>query len=114
MLSETTGGFYPADRRCPVCGGDFSKGVAYLSGGGLLLSKDGQNSIHLTRLKGFMHVGFHGKDPAMRDSADVTVVDDVTDGQFDLQWCSIQCMREWLSHLLDEVEARIGREDTDV
>jgi hypothetical protein len=79
--------------------------------GALLLSKDGQNSLHVDRLKAFMHVGFHGKDSGMRDSGGVTVVDHVSGGQFDLRWCSIGCMRKWLMELLDNVEATIGRAD---
>lgn len=83
-------------------------------GGALLLSKDGQNSIHVDRLKGFLHFGFHGKDSEMRDSGDVNIADNVPDGQFDLQWCSIACMRAWLMQVLDELEASIGREDEEV
>ncbi|MCO8120440.1 hypothetical protein NHH03_01730 [Stieleria sp. TO1_6] len=85
--------------------------MAYLSGGGLLLSEDGQDSIHLDRLKGFLHIGFHGRAPDMRDSGDITIVDDIAGGQFDLSWCSLQCMRQWLVQLVDRVDAKIGPTD---
>lgn len=111
MLSETSQGFYPTEPHCPVCGSDFTDGTAYLMAGALLLSKDGQDSLHVDRLKAFMHVGFHGKDSATCASGDVTVVGNVSGGQFDLQWCSISCMRKWLTELLDDVEATIGRKD---
>lgn len=111
LLSEASRGKYPADGRCPSCDSDFSDGVAYLSGGGLLLSKDGQNSLHLDRLKGFLHVGFHGKSQEARDCGDLMLVDHVSGGQFDLSWCSIRCMRASLMQLLDQLEASIGRDD---
>lgn len=110
LLSGTSrDGIYPTDHRCPVCGGDFSNGFAYLSGGSLLLSKDGRNSLHIDRLRAFWHVGFHGKDPDMRDSGNWVLVDDVSGGQFDLHCCSIRCLRASLMQILDQLEASIGR-----
>ena len=106
LLSGSGPPFYPADGRCPVCGGAFSRGFAYLSGGALQLSADGQDSVHSDpdRLQAFLHVGFHGRDSDMRDAANVSIVADLHGGQFDLQWCSVRCMREWLLELLREVE----------
>jgi len=105
LLAGTDRCVYPADGHCPVCGGPFTAGFAYLSAGALLLTADGQDSLHLDRLQAFMNVGFHGRDPDMRDSSDVTVVADLRGGQFDLQWCSVECMRQWLLGLLQQVEA---------
>jgi hypothetical protein len=106
MLSATDQPLYPRDRRCPVCGKEMRQGFAYLSAGALLLSKDGQDSIDTDRLRGFLSVGFHGTDTEMRDSSDVSVVDDLFGGQFDLHWCSVKCLRAWLLELLQEVERR--------
>jgi hypothetical protein len=98
---------------CPNCGGGFVEGLAYLSGGALLLTKDHKESIRSDRFEGFLHMGFHGKDPEMRDSTDALIVDDVVGGQFDLQWCSLVCMREWLMRLVDELEARLSNPESD-
>ena len=109
LLSSSDRMFHPTDGRCPECGGDFRRGFAYLSAGASLLTElteDGQDSLHPDRLQGFLHVGFHGTDTEMRDSSDVVVVRHLYGGQFDLQWCSIACMREWLLKLLQEVESR--------
>ena len=75
------------------------------------MSTDGQDSLPCDQLKAFLHVGFHGSDPEMRDSGDLMIIDDLSVGQFDLQWCSIRCMRKWLTQLLDKLEANIGRAD---
>ena len=109
VLSSTSEPVHPSNERCPVCGSAFQSGFAYLSAGALLLSEDGQDSLHPDRLQGFLHVGFHGTDPDMRDSSDVEVVDSLRGGQFDLNWCSVSCMRAWLLKLLAEVELRVQR-----
>jgi hypothetical protein len=107
VLSSSAKPVHPSDGRCPVCGNELRKGFAYLSAGALLLSEDMQDSIHTDRLQAFFHVGFHGSDSEMRDSFGVTVVDHLHGGQFDLQWCSVDCMRTWLLKLLAEVEGRV-------
>lgn len=58
----------------------------------------------MDRFHAFLNIGFHGRESDVRDSADVTVVEDLHGGQFDLQWCSVRCMREWLLGLLQEIE----------
>ena len=107
LLSSTDKPFYPADGLCPVCGSQFRRGLAYLAAGALLLSKGAQNILRPDRLQGFLHVGFHGSDPEMRDSSDVVVVNGLHGGQFDLQWCSVDCMRKWFLKLLAEVERKV-------
>jgi len=104
VLSATDRPCFPSDGRCPVCGGEFSQGVAYLMAGALFLSADRQDSVQSDRLLAFLNIGFHGRDSDMRDSSDVNVVADLHGGQFDLNWCSVKCMREWFLALLQEVE----------
>ena len=60
-----------------MCGNDFTRGIAYLSSGALLLTPDGRDSLHPGRLQAFLHVGVHGRDPDMHDSADIAVVADL-------------------------------------
>ena len=111
VLSSSARPIYPSDGRCPVCGGEFRRGLAYLSAGALFLSKDEQDSLHTDRLRAFLEVGFHGSDPEIQESSGLTVVDDLHGGQFDLQWCSVACMRTWLLGLLAEVERRMETSD---
>ena len=106
VLTSAGRGVFPSDRQCPACGAQFGKGFAYLSGGSLLLTDDNQNSIHTDQLKAFLHLGFHGTDPEMRDSADLMLAEDVLGGQFDLHWCSLRCMREWITRVLDDLEKK--------
>lgn len=108
VLSDTDRPVYPADGLCPVCGAKFTRGFAYLNGGALLMSADGRDSTDSARCRGFLEIGFHGRDPDMRDSAGVTIVSELRGGQFDLSWCSVGCLRVWLLGLLDQVESARG------
>ncbi len=49
----------------------------------------------------------------MRDSADIRVVRDLKGGQFDLQWCSIKCMRSWFLEVFDQLEKKVGENVAD-
>jgi hypothetical protein len=108
LLSGSDRPCWPADGKCPQCGGGFDRGFAYLSGGAVLLSKDGLNSVHTPRLQAFLHVGVHGTREDMHDSADVPLIVGLHDGQFDLNWCSVACMRTWLAALLEKVGRLAG------
>ena len=105
VLSGDSPPFYPTDALCPVCAAPFTKGFAYFNGGAMLMSRNGQNSITTDRFRAFLRVGFHGIDPDMRDSSDVLVVSELSGGQFDMNWCSVRCLREWLTRPLDRVES---------
>ena len=98
--------------RCPKCGEEFQNGFASISGGAICISDDGKASIHSDRLQGFLNIGFPVSYSSMNASDDVLVVDDAVGGQFDLQWCSIKCMREWLNDLINTIETQVlGRQN---
>ncbi len=81
-------------------------GSAYLMAGALHLTADGRDSLHSDRVQAYMNIGYHGRKSDMSDSADTIVVTDLHGGQFDLEWCSISCMREWFLKLFQEIETR--------
>jgi hypothetical protein len=60
-------------------------------------------------LTGFLHVGSHGRDSDL--DIDVCVVDRVPHGQFDVQFCSFKCFREWWLAVLALVESTADREE---
>jgi hypothetical protein len=105
----------PQDGLCPICKVELRRGkqVAYLSGGALLLTRDRQTGIQTNRLEAFLHVGVHGSDPDMKGSADISVVSDFAGGQYDIQWCSVKCMRQWWSNLFLELERRVHGSEID-
>jgi hypothetical protein len=44
----------------------------------------------------------------VRDSAGATIVSELSGEQFDLNWCSVGCLRVWFLELLDRVESAAG------
>ncbi len=68
------------------------------------------NAALTSALGAFFHVGFHGKNADMSDSGGVEVVKDLDGGQFDLQFCSTACLRQFFSTIVDEVEKSISRQ----
>ena len=89
---------------CQNCAGRIRGGVAYVSGGALLLDTKSLNSIHDSRHRAFMNVGFHGAASDMSDSADIEVVNDLPGGQFDLSFCSLPCLRSWFIGIVNQLE----------
>jgi hypothetical protein len=95
---------------CLHCAGPITEGVAYVSSGALLLEQSHLNSNHDDGHLAFMHVGFHGKDSDMTDSADIEVVSDLPGGQFDLSFCSLACLKSWFDGMVDQLQADIDSE----
>ena len=97
---------------CLYCAGPITNGVAYLSSGALYFDESRLNSIHDEmhddRHRAFMHVGYHGKDPDMSDSADTEVVSDLPGGQFDLSFCSLTCMKSWFDGIVTKLQDDIA------
>lgn len=96
------------DARCVYCGGSIEGGVAYLSAGALWLDDSRQNSIHHDQHLAFMHVGFHGTRSDMLDSANIDVVNDRPGGQFDLSFCSLDCLKAWFVQIIDSLQSQIA------
>ncbi len=92
---------------CIVCNTSFRSGFAYLSAGATYDHLESR--IDDKELGAFFHVGYHGSHSDMSDSGGVEVVKDLKGGQFDLQFCSTSCLRQFLSSLVDEVEKSIGQ-----
>ncbi len=96
---------------CRVCGARFGKpGSAYLSAGATVDTK-GRPEIDPKRHLAFLSIGFHGADPDCRDCVSAHVVEDLEGGQFDIEFCSLGCMRAWVNAVLDRLDRQleIGR-----
>ena len=104
-LNETEGA-------CPVCGKLFAfepNSFAFLTGGALL-SESNLSSVMEPNLEGFLSVGFHGahSEKLSLPSAQLLVADDTPDGQFEIQFCSTTCLRQFLNRCVDQLENKVG------
>lgn len=108
--------------KCYLCGDDLgnkgkgprdkSRRLYYLMGGAV--ADEEHPIMDLVRkapasLRGFLHLGSHGRNSDF--DVDVCVVDHLPWGQFDVQFCSFKCFREWWLAALALVESTADREE---
>jgi len=96
---------YPGKGVCPICGTSFSEshGLAYISCGALPIA-DSEDSSGDSGAEAFFSIGYHGDDAEVIRSVDAMIVDDLKSDQFDIQMCSLSCLRKWLNWILDGLE----------
>jgi hypothetical protein len=96
--------------KCPVCSKRVSNGNAYFTFGAVIdLLYLKKKKLSDTMMEGFCHLGYHGVDPDMKDSADYTVGQGIKGGQSDIYFCSLGCLRKWLCDIVDYLERKSGQ-----
>lgn len=107
LLQYDDSPWFPHIPECPVCGTAFKESncIAYLSSGALRVDENGDSvDARDLRVESLFHIGFHGVSSDMSDSVDANIVADLQSDQFDLQYCSLKCLRQWLNNVVDELE----------
>ena len=63
-------------------------------------------------LIGFLDIGYHGDHRGEKEnpSALVAIAEEAADGQFEFSFCSIACLRLYLTCRVGELERRVARE----
>ena len=106
---------YPKDSICPVCGKNKigePDSFAVLQGGAMLYNDEG-DSIFPSNLMGFLELVWHGHhDDGIEDedsniSSVLNIIDNSTDGQFGLYFCSTACLRKFFMELVDDLEQQV-------
>lgn len=101
VLKDNDRPFYPPKNSgCPICGSQITGGVVYLCGGATPQEDD-------PNLLGFLHVGFHSASTECIGSTDLDIVENLRGGQFDFSFCSTPCLRQFLSSIVDQLEAQL-------
>ncbi|MDW8244784.1 MAG: hypothetical protein RMJ88_16370 [Thermogemmata sp.] len=94
---------------CPICGASFEKqGVVYLSAGAvseIVVDEDKP----MPTLEAFFYVGYHGSAVDCSDCADITVIDALEGGQFDIYFCSVQCLERFFLDIVDELKKKLNQ-----
>lgn len=109
LLTNEDGHTFPMDGDCPACGVPFkiTGGFAYMSGGALLIDNVSDDSCRTSKMEAFFGIGFHGNDVDVRDSVHAQIVHDLLSDQFDICFCSLQCLKDWLNQLLDTLQSEL-------
>jgi hypothetical protein len=117
-LIENAGAYYPKEAVCPWC--KKSKifephSFAVLGGGALLQARDGSAGPS-EKMEGFFHLSWHGahsndggegKDPDIVGTVDI--VRNVQGGQFEIYFCSTECLRNFLNYCVDSLEIQLQK-----
>lgn len=106
---------YPQEPVCPWCKQRKvlePHSMALLSGGAFAGTECGSEAPPSEGLRGYLHLLWHGAhDDGEGDHREEDVLcpiaDDVDGGEFDLIFCSVQCLREFLNFRLDQFERRV-------
>jgi hypothetical protein len=93
------GSLWPAPKdRCGACGGPIQGAVVYLNAGSIA-------DVAKSKIVGqeiFWNCGIHVKDGR---SYDLEILRADRQDQFDLSFCSIKCLREFFTAIVDRIEA---------
>jgi len=105
---------YPKEALCPWCKKQKvlePHSFAVIGGGALLKSEDDVYGPS-NEMEGFLHFSWHGAhDGGQGKDSEATghteIVKDVIGGQFDLYFCSTDCLRSFLNACIDDLEQKI-------
>jgi hypothetical protein len=108
---------YPNKAVCPWCK---KKKVfephtfVILSGGSLSKDSNKSYSAPTKELKGFLYLLWHGAhDSGEGDKRDTGIIyplaNEVEGGYFNIYFCSVKCLREYLNYSLDEFENKVKK-----
>ena len=103
------------DKRCMICSRLFSecRGATFtLTAGALLMSRTGKSGGMSERLRGFMSLSFHGRPGECEVFTSIEVVDSAPFGQFDLNFCSLRCLRLFFRDIVRLLKMNIANERT--
>lgn len=95
--------------KCPVCGRPIQGGEAYFSFGAVIdLSVLQRKKLNDDVMEGYCHIGYHGSDPNMLDSANHSVANDVPGGQMDISFCSLVCLKRWFCNIIRKLQQQLA------
>jgi hypothetical protein len=96
--------------KCQVCSKRISGGFAYFSFGAVIdLFVLKKKKLSDTMMEGFCHMGYHGTDSSVTDSANYCVADGIKGGQLDIHFCSLACLKKWFCDIVDDLESQLVR-----
>ena len=105
-------GLSEAEGACPICGMPVASnpnGFAFLAGGALLQS-DKRSAKMDPRTEGFLFIGFHGAhgESSSCPSAQIQIAEETPHGQFEIEFCSSACLRQFLNRCVDQLEDKLS------
>jgi len=100
--------FYPTEDKCPICGTDRTtlNSEFFVLNGGAMKKIDEDMSMMSDDLEGFLSLNFHTHEPCKKN-ASVNIVELSRNGQFDIHFCSIECLQEFFNQIVENIKSKI-------
>jgi len=99
--------FYPTENKCPICGFNRTTLITefiVLNGGALkIIDKD--HSIMSDDMEGFLSLTYHGGE--LGGDASVEIVEYSQNGQFDIYFCSFECLQTFFNRIVEELKQKM-------
>ncbi len=106
VISKNTKMFYPSSRVCPICNTDrhSSNSGFYVLNAGALEEVSQETLMMSDKLKGFLKLAYHPSEDSDENGFCIDIVKDSECGQFDIYFCSTNCMRIFFNKIIDTIE----------
>lgn len=105
VITPKTPPYYPSDNRCPICGADRTQldSTFIVLNGGALKEVDSDMAVPCEGLSGFLSLTYHSHQD---HCASVDIVEYSLDGQFELCFCSFECLQMFFAKIVSELKTR--------
>ncbi|WP_435263863.1 hypothetical protein [Tenacibaculum sp. nBUS_03] len=108
IITKKTKSFFPNDEICPICKTNriTLNSEFYVLNGGALEKINNDTSIPSDIMEGFLSVQYHSGENSENYGFNIDIVDESKGGQFDIYFCSTNCMKEFFNQLIDTIEKK--------
>ena len=106
-------GVFGSTKKCVACGCKRSpRGWVFLGGGALRMDCSTTSGWSTNQMEAFLCLGFHGPPGEYEVYTRVDILRRAVGGQFDLIFCSIRCLRNFLNGAIARLRKQIRTEST--
>ncbi len=114
VISKQSVSVYPHTNLCPTCGQNKvfePDSFIFINGGAL--KRSGQNSLSMcNELSGFLNIIVHGSHNQgiglyRNIHIDLPIVADATNGQFDIHFCSLECLQTFFNQIIQTLALKL-------
>lgn len=108
IISKKTKSFFPTSDICPICQTNRTQlnSEFFVLNGGALKKINKKTSLSTKKMEGFLSLQYHSGENGQNCGFNIDIVDQSKGGQFDIYFCSTNCLRLFLNELVDCIEEK--------
>jgi hypothetical protein len=109
IINKKSKPFYPTENKCPICGIDRTtlNSEFFVINGGALKIIDKDHSTMNDDMEGFLSLIYHAGEKSRGNGASVEIVEYSKNGQFDIYFCSFECLHTFFNRIVEELKRKI-------